>query len=145
MNSMPMSRDARTIEDLERAVRTLCTHFKTDTIVIIGSQSVLIEWADAPILMRTTGEIDAYPANWIEWEEAHPGEEASEEKRLLLLGHALHKAFPLGVLNSQTHHVISTKNICDNHIAFYYPFQRKPRMNMRYDKFIFILNDINKI
>lgn len=71
--------DIRTIADLERAVRALSTHFHTDTVVIIGSQSVLLEWPDAPILMRSSGEIDAYPINWEAWESEHPGEEASEE------------------------------------------------------------------
>jgi len=71
--------EVRTIEDLERAVRALATHFCTDTVVIIGSQSVLLEWPDAPILMRTSGEIDAYPINWLGWEQDHPGDEASEE------------------------------------------------------------------
>lgn len=71
--------EVRTIEDLERAVRALATHFRTDTIVIIGSQSVLLEWPDAPVLMRTSGEIDAYPINWLGWEQEHPGDEASEE------------------------------------------------------------------
>ena len=71
--------DVRTIDDLKRAVRALATHFRTDTVVIIGSQSVLLEWPDAPLLMRTSGEIDAYPVNWLGWEAENPGEEASEE------------------------------------------------------------------
>lgn len=60
-------------------MRALATHFRTDTVVIIGSQSVLLEWPDAPVLMRTSGEIDAYPINWEAWEREHPGQEASEE------------------------------------------------------------------
>jgi len=71
--------EVRTIEDLERAVRALASHFRTDTVVIIGSQSVLLEWPDAPVLMRTSGEIDAYPINWLGWEQDPPGDEASEE------------------------------------------------------------------
>jgi hypothetical protein len=35
--------DVRTIEDLERAVRALAAHFETDTVVIVGSQSVLLD------------------------------------------------------------------------------------------------------
>jgi hypothetical protein len=71
--------DVRTIEDLERAVRALAVHFETDTVVIVGSQSVLLDWPDAPILMRTSGEIDAYPGNNRDWEAKNPGEIASEE------------------------------------------------------------------
>lgn len=85
--------DVRTIDDLELAVRALATHFRTDTIVIIGSQSVLLEWPDAPVLMRTSGEIDAYPANWSTWEHDHPGEEASEEINALFgWGSLFHEA-----------------------------------------------------
>jgi hypothetical protein len=71
--------DVRTIEDLERAVRALAAHFETDTVVIVGSQSVLLDWPDAPILMRTSGEIDAYPGNNRDWEAKNQGEIASEE------------------------------------------------------------------
>lgn len=93
--------DVRTINDLERAVRAIATHFHTDTVVIIGSQSVLLEWPDAPILMRTSGEIDAYPMNWLDWEAAHPGEEASEEIHALFgwgsMFHAAHGFYIDGV------------------------------------------------
>ena len=85
--------EVRTIEDLERAVRALATHFRTDTVVIIGSQSVLLEWPDAPVLMRTSGEIDAYPINWLGWEQDHPGDEASEEINALFgWGSIFHEA-----------------------------------------------------
>lgn len=69
----------RTVADLHRAVRSLCRHFKTDAVIIIGSQAVLVDWPDAPLAMRTSGEIDAYPANIREWEANHSGALASEE------------------------------------------------------------------
>jgi len=73
------ARDTRTVEDLVRAVRSLTRHFNTDTIVIVGSQAVLLFWPDAPVLMRTSNEIDAYPENYGQWEASNPGELASEE------------------------------------------------------------------
>ena len=69
----------RTLADLHRAVRSIGRHFKTDTVIIIGSQAILIDWPDAPVAMRTSGEIDAYPGNIREWETSHPGALASEE------------------------------------------------------------------
>jgi hypothetical protein len=69
----------RTVGDLDRAVRTLSSYFHTNAVVIVGSQSVLVGWPDAPVLMRTSGEIDAYPANARLWERDNPGSEASEE------------------------------------------------------------------
>jgi hypothetical protein len=51
----------RTKEDLERAVRALAREFKTDTVIIIGSQAILMSWPDAPQAMRGSPEIDAYP------------------------------------------------------------------------------------
>lgn len=71
----------RTSEDLDRAGRALASHFSADIVVVIGSQSVLVGWPDAPIIMRTSGEIDAYPANYREWEEMpeNEGIPASEE------------------------------------------------------------------
>ena len=55
--------DVRTVADLDRAVRALCEYFKTDTTIIIGSQAILVGWPDAPAIMRTSVEIDAYPCN----------------------------------------------------------------------------------
>jgi hypothetical protein len=81
---MSVSRRVRTLEDLERAVRAIALEFKTDTIFIIGSQGILLAWPTAPPLMRTSPEIDAYPANAKDWEaqekSKHPDElpEASE-------------------------------------------------------------------
>ena len=81
---MPTSRPVRTLEDLERTVRAIATEFKTDKIFIIGSQSILLAWPDAPPLMRSSPEIDAFPGNTRIWEiqekKKHPEEspEASE-------------------------------------------------------------------
>jgi hypothetical protein len=81
---MSASRTVRTWEDLERAVRAIATEFKTDKIFIIGSQGILLAWPDAPPLMRSSLEIDAYPGNARDWEtqekKKHPDEspEASE-------------------------------------------------------------------
>jgi hypothetical protein len=71
--------DLQTEGDLRRAVRSLARHFKTDTVIMIGSQSILVDWPDAPVQMRLSGEIDAYPANARAWEKANPGLLASEE------------------------------------------------------------------
>ena len=73
----------RTIADLEETVTTIARYFATDTVFIIGSQSILLSWPEAPPVMRTSGEIDAYPANAKLWEVARqkevPPPEASEE------------------------------------------------------------------
>lgn len=69
----------RTIDDLDRAVRAIAQHFQADTVVIIGSQAVLMDWPNAPELLRSSGEIDAYPENSRAWEMSHPGDIASEE------------------------------------------------------------------
>lgn len=69
----------RTVDDLHRAVRVISRHFETDSVFIIGSQSILLDHPDAPAIMRTSGEIDAYPGNFAEWEASHSGDPASEE------------------------------------------------------------------
>jgi hypothetical protein len=69
----------RTIDDLERTVRAIAFHFNADEVFIIGSQSILLSWPEAPVLMRTSGEIDAYPGNAKLWEISHQGQPASEE------------------------------------------------------------------
>jgi hypothetical protein len=94
------SRPTRTLEDLERAVRAIATEFQTDTIFIIGSQSILLAWPDAPTVLRTSPEIDAFPENARLWEmqekDKHPNEfpEASEHIDAL---------FGSGSLFHQTH------------------------------------------
>ena len=88
------ARDDRTIDDLERAVRSLTRHFNTDTVIVIGSQAILLTWPQAPVLMRTSHEIDAYPANNKIWEQQHPGHEASEEINALFgYGSKFHDEF----------------------------------------------------
>jgi hypothetical protein len=67
---MPDDAALRTEEDLQRVVRALAREFKTDTVFIIGSQAILMSWADAPGVMRASPEIDAYPANARMWEIA---------------------------------------------------------------------------
>ncbi|MBI1181210.1 MAG: hypothetical protein GC201_11685 [Alphaproteobacteria bacterium] len=85
---------ARTVEDLDRAVRAIAVHFRADVVVIVGSQSVLLEWPDAPLIMRISSEIDAYPGNIREWEARHSGEPASEEIAALFgWGSAFHDEF----------------------------------------------------
>jgi hypothetical protein len=75
-------RPIRTLEDLDRTVRALATEFKTDKVFIIGSQAILLGWPDAPTVLRTSPEIDAFPANAKLWEieerKNHPDVEASE-------------------------------------------------------------------
>ena len=79
----------RTFEDLVETVRAIARLFKTDKVFIIGSQSILLSWPDAPIILRTSGEIDAYPENAKIWEvtqkELDPEfpPEASEEINVL--------------------------------------------------------------
>jgi len=90
----------RTLEDLERTVRAIATEFKSDKIFIIGSQSILLAWPNAPPLMRTSPEIDVYPGNAKDWEaqerRKHPNEtpEASEHIDAL---------FGMGSLFHRTH------------------------------------------
>lgn len=75
----------RTFEDLVETVRAIARLFETDKVFIIGSQSILLSWPDAPVILRTSGEIDAYPENARLWEitqkELDPDfpPEASEE------------------------------------------------------------------
>jgi hypothetical protein len=77
---MNEQRKDRTVDDLERTVRALATEFNADKVFIVGSQSILMSWPDAPVILRTTPEIDAYGANAKLWEiaerekapESHP-------------------------------------------------------------------------
>jgi len=75
----------RTIEDLIETVKAIARQFQTDKVFIIGSQSILLSWPDAPAIMRTSGEIDAYPGNAKIWEvtrkaiDPDDDPEASEE------------------------------------------------------------------
>ena len=49
-------------------VRVIARLFETDKVFIVGSQSILLSWPDAPVILRTSGEIDAYPENARLWE-----------------------------------------------------------------------------
>lgn len=61
----------RQVRDLDNAVRKVAEMFETDAVVVVGSQAVLMKWGDrAPDAMRTTAEIDMYPANKRIWEAA---------------------------------------------------------------------------
>ena len=51
--------DARTVDDLDRAVRAIGRHFETDRVIVIGSKAILVHHAHAPVIMRTSGEIRA--------------------------------------------------------------------------------------
>jgi hypothetical protein len=89
----------RTFEDLVETVRAIARHFDTDKVFIIGSQSILLSWPDAPVALRTSGEIDAYPDNARLWEitrkELDPDcpPEASEEINALFgEGSAFHRS-----------------------------------------------------
>jgi hypothetical protein len=89
----------RTLEDLLETVRAIARHFKADKVFIIGSQSILLSWPDAPLILRTSGEIDAYPDNAKLWEitrkELDPNcpPEASEEINALFgEGSAFHRS-----------------------------------------------------
>ena len=75
----------RTFEDLVETVKAIARLFKADKVFIIGSQSILLSWPDAPVILRTSGEIDAYPDNAKIWEvmqkqlDPDDAPEASEE------------------------------------------------------------------
>jgi hypothetical protein len=88
----------RTLEDLVETVVAIARLFEADKVFIIGSQSILLSWPDAPIILRTSGEIDAYPENAKLWEitrkELDPDcpPEASEEINALFgEGSAFHR------------------------------------------------------
>jgi uncharacterized nucleotidyltransferase DUF6036 len=88
----------RTFEDLVETVRAIARLFKTDKVFIIGSQSILLSWPDAPVLLRTSGEIDAYPENAKIWEVTQkeldpecPPEASEEINALFGEGSAFHR------------------------------------------------------
>lgn len=63
----------RTIDDLDRAIRAMATHFGDDAVVVIGSQAGLVGWSATPDGMRNTPEVDMYIAHVRQWEEANGG------------------------------------------------------------------------
>lgn len=90
----PAGPDARTVDDLDRAARAIGRHFETATVVVIGSQAILVQHAHAPAIMRMSGEIDAYPGNAGEWELRHSGQLASEEINVWFgIGSRFHATF----------------------------------------------------
>ncbi|WIW88057.1 hypothetical protein K3M67_14005 [Sphingobium sp. V4] len=66
-------------DDLDRAIRSVATHFETDTVYVIGSQALLVSQTGLDSRLRMSVEIDCYPGNAPEWEAQHVGFEASEE------------------------------------------------------------------
>jgi len=88
----------RTVEDLIETVKAIARQFQADEVFIVGSQSILLSWPDAPAIMRTSGEIDAYPGNARIWEvtrkaiDPDDDPEASEEIAALFgEGSAFHR------------------------------------------------------
>jgi hypothetical protein len=61
----------RNVRDLDHALKKMASMFNTEAVIVVGSQAVLLKWGNkAPDAMRTSGEIDMYPANKNVWEEA---------------------------------------------------------------------------
>jgi len=93
-------RSSRTEEDLQRTVRALAREFKTDKVFIIGSQAILLSWPEAPVAMKMSPEIDAYPANAKIWETEErnrkPGSAAEASEHI-------HALFGEGSHFHQTH------------------------------------------
>lgn len=65
-------------DDLKRAVSSVATYFDADSVIIVGSQALLVGRNDIAREIRMSEEFDMYPANIHQWEKLHPGEEASE-------------------------------------------------------------------
>lgn len=93
----------RTVADLDRTARSLALHFKTRTVVVVGSQGILVGWPGAPVTMCMSPKIDAYPANARAWEAAQDDDlaEASEENSVFFgegsLFHTAHGFYIGGV------------------------------------------------
>lgn len=58
----------RTVKDLEATAKAVAGLFDSDTVVVVGSQSILVGWPDAPMKMRDSPEIDAYAGNFRAWQ-----------------------------------------------------------------------------
>lgn len=74
----------RDVADLKRAVRAVARHFDADRVYVVGSQALLAVRPDISEVLRHTDEIDIFPGNAAKWEQAHPGQEASEEISALM-------------------------------------------------------------
>jgi hypothetical protein len=94
-------------EDIDRAARSIARNFEADQVIIVGSQALLVSKPDLDRSLRQSEEIDAYPANYHEWESANPGEEASEAINALFgEGSAFHQTYKFfidGVDDSTAH------------------------------------------
>jgi hypothetical protein len=97
---MMADRKLRTLEDLERVVRTLAREFQTNEVFIIGSQAILASMPDAPDLARESPEIDAFPGNARIWEIAQ--EEIEPGVRYIASEH-IFKNFGFGSQFHETH------------------------------------------
>lgn len=90
----------RTLDDIDRAVRAVSRTFNADKVFIIGSQAILLTWPNSPTDLRTTPEIDVYPANASQWEQQGlvrdpdvPPEASEEINALFGIGSAFHEKF----------------------------------------------------
>src|SRR5436305_4326550 len=97
---MAIARSVRTLEDLERTVRAIATEFKSDRIFIIGSQSILLAWPDAPHEMRDSPEIDVFPENARIWEIQ---EKAKYPDEIPLASEHINALFGIGSQFHETH------------------------------------------
>lgn len=86
----------RTLRDIERTVKAIARHFKTDVVVIIGSQAIQLANPNPPKQLLFSKEIDAYPDNARDWEaerEALHAEASEEINGLFGDGSHFQKAF----------------------------------------------------
>jgi hypothetical protein len=99
--------ERRTIDDLDRAVRAMATHFEDDAVVVIGSQAALVGWSSTPDAMRDTPEIDMYIAHIRQWEMANSSVNGHIEFDERYIGEILHDEvsgfFGAGTAFHQTH------------------------------------------
>jgi hypothetical protein len=99
--------ERRTIDDLDRAIRAMATHFNDDAVVVIGSQAGLVGWPSTPDGMRNTPEVDMYIAHVRQWEEANSGLNGHVEFDERFVGEIAHFEvsgfFGEGTLFHQTH------------------------------------------
>lgn len=60
--------EIRTVEDIDKVGRAVGAIFKTNMVVIVGSQSILLGSPRAPVEMRMSPEIDAFFPGRRKWE-----------------------------------------------------------------------------
>lgn len=87
--------ERRTLADLERAVRSVSTHFNEDVVVVIGSQAALVGFPWVSDAMRDTKEIDIYLGRAKILERRNPEELEVSEEIFALFGRdsSFHKSF----------------------------------------------------